>query len=207
MNKENDFNNKILEIWNKREEFEKKYHSYLFTFLNKAYELVDLSKGLYQVEKTIRLNQISLKDYVLNSEVCVFLKENNISNYSIDDLKKYMLNYEQQYSMNISSYMLALELYEQLDVIKNIEISKIEYEINMVSNLFQDISKIKQTDKEQYPVLYNNLLEQVRVISFNNNLIDANRNHYIVQIINEIFHYYLYGNKEIGIESNNAKIQ
>lgn len=64
----------------------------MFSFVTKAYELVDLSEDLYQLEHTIKLNQISLKDYILNSEICNFLKNNNINNYSIEDLKGFIQN-------------------------------------------------------------------------------------------------------------------
>ena len=64
----------------------------MFSFVTKAYELVDLSEDLYQLEHTIKLNQISLKDYILNSEICKFLKNNNINNYSIEDLKGFIQN-------------------------------------------------------------------------------------------------------------------
>lgn len=190
----------ILEIFTEKQNYDEKYNNLMFSFVTKAYELVDLSEDLYQLERTIKLNQISLKDYILNSEICSFLKNNNINNYSIEDLKEFMQKYENQNISDITSYKLALELYEKLDEIKNIENAKIDYEINRMSNILQDIRNVENIDKDKYQYLYNRLLEQIKVKYLDNNFIDDKINNYIVQILNDIFNYYLYGNKEIPID-------
>ena len=188
----------ILEIFTEKQNYDEKYNNLMFSFVTKAYELVDLSQDLYQLEHTIKLNQISLKDYILNSEICSFLKNNNINNYSIEDLREFMKKYEIQNISDITSYKLALELYEKLDEIKSIENAKIDYEINRMSNILEDISNVENIDKDKYQDLYNHLLEQIKVNYLDNNLIDDKINNYVVQILNDIFNYYLYGNKEIG---------
>ncbi len=190
----------ILEIFTEKQNYDEKYNNLMFSFVTKAYELVDLSEDLYQLEHTIKLNQISLKDYILNSEICSFLKNNNINNYSIEDLKKFMQKYEIQNISDITSYKLALELYEKLDEIKNIENAKIDYEINRMSNILEDISNVESIDKDKYQDLYNRLLEQIKVNYLDNNLIDDKINNCVVQILNDIFNYYLYGNKEIPVD-------
>ena len=190
----------ILEIFTEKQNYDEKYNNLMFSFVTKAYELVDLSEDLYQLEHTIKLNQISLKDYILNSEICNFLKNNNINNYSIEDLKRFMRKYEIQNISDITSYKLALELYERLDEIKNIENSKIDYEINRMSSILEDINNIESIDKDKYRDLYNHLLEQIKVNYLDNNLIDDKINNYVVQILNDIFNYYLYGNKEIPVD-------
>jgi len=190
----------ILEIFTEKQNYDEKYNNLMFSFVTKAYELVDLSEDLYQLEHTIKLNQISLKDYILNSDICSFLKNNNINNYSIEDLKNFMQKYESQNISDITSYKLALELYEKLDEIKNIENAKIDYEINRMSNILEDISNVKNIDKDKYQDLYNRLLEQIKVKYLDNNLIDDKINNYVVLILNDIFNYYLYGNKEIPVD-------
>jgi len=190
----------ILEIFTEKQNYDEKFNNLMFSFVTKAYELVDLSEDLYQVEHTIKLNQISLKDYILNSEICCFLKNNNTNNYSIEDLKKFMQEYETENITDITSYKLALELYEKLDEIKNIETSKINYEINRMSNILKDISNIKTINKDKYKNLYNNLLRQVKEEYLDSNLIDDKINNYVIQILNDIFNYYLYGNKEVPTE-------
>ena len=107
--------------------------------------------------------------------------------------------YENQNISDITSYKLALELYEKLDEIKNIENAKIDYEIKRMSNILEDISNVENIDKDKYQDLYNRLLEQIKVKYLDNNLIDDKINNYVVQILNDIFNYYLYGNKEIPV--------
>ena len=187
----------ILEIFTETQNYDKKYNDLMYSFITGAYELVELSNDLYQLESTIRLNKISLKDYILNSEVCKFLKMNNINNYSIDDLEKYMAKYESQ--EDIKSYHLALEVYEKLEQIEYIENTKIDYEINEMSSIFENINSIKKIDKSKYQDLYNDLLHQIKIKYLNNNLIDDKINNYVVRILNDIFNYYLYGNKEISV--------
>ena len=189
----------ILEIFAEKQNYDEKYNRLMFDFITKAYELVELSEDLYQVEHSIKLNQISLKDYILNSKICNYLKDNNFNNYSIEDLKEYMQKYENQNPSDMISYKLALELYEKLEEIKDIEKSKIDYEISRMGNLLDNVSKIESVTKDKYQALYNDLLQQVKVKYLDNNLIDDKTNNYVIQILNDIFNYYLYGNKEIPL--------
>ena len=46
----------------------------LFNFITSASELVKLSEDMYQVEKSIKLNKISLKGYILDSPCCKLLE-------------------------------------------------------------------------------------------------------------------------------------
>ena len=177
----------ILEIFAEKQKYDEKYNNLMFSFVTKAYELVDLSENLYQLEHTIKLNQISLKDYILNSEICSFLKNNDINNYSIEDLRGFMQKYENQNISDIASYKLALELYEKLDEIKNIENTKINYEINRMSNILEDINNIESIDKDKYQDLYNHLLERIKEKYLDNNLIDDKINDYVIQMLNDIF--------------------
>ena len=201
MNDVSNIKSKILEIFNEKQLADEKYHNVLFTFLTNAYELVELSKGLYQIEHNIKLNQISLKDYILNSEICIWLKENNISNYKIEDLKMFMSKYEKQTNKDISVYKLSLELYEKLEEMKNIENTKIKNELTKTSTLLTDLDKIKSIEKANYQILYNDLLQQIKTKYLDTNFIDEKAKNYFMEILNDIFSYYLYGNKEIPIEN------
>ena len=190
-------NSEIIKIFNKREELENKYNLLMNEFKTKANYLVELSLDLYQIEHTIRLNQISLKDYILNSEICIFLKENNYSNYSIDELKKYFDKYEDN-NNEIDSYRLALSLYEKLDEIKELEDGIIKLELDGLNNIFKNIYSIKNIEKDKYEELYNNLVIELKDL-FNNNLIDKEIYNNILIMFNDIFNYYLKGNKKIDL--------
>ena len=69
-----------------------------------------------------------------------------------------------------------------------------------MSNILQDISNVENIDKDKYQDLYNRLLEQIKVKYLDNNFIDDKINNYVVKILNDIFNYYLYGNKKIPID-------
>ena len=130
-----------------------------------------------------------------------YIKENNISNYKIEDLKMFMSEYEKQTNKDINVYKLALKLYEKLEEMKNIENTKIKNELTKTSTLLTDLDKIKSIEKANYQILYNDLLQQIKTKYLDTNLIDEKAKNYFMEILNDIFNYYLYGNKEIPIEN------
>lgn len=199
MNNIQNFKTNISEILTKKQKYDEEYYNLMLTFVTKAYELVDLSKDLYQVEHTIKLNQISLKDYILNSKICRVLKNNNIDNYSIEYLKDFMIKYEEQNLSDITSYKLALELYEILEEIKNVEKTKIDFEINCIGSILENVKDIENFNKDKILELYNNLLQQVRLEYLGKGLIDSRIENYIILILNDIINYYLNEDKEIPL--------
>ena len=132
-----DINNMI----NESKKYDEKYNYLLSTILSNADALVDISNGVYQIEHTIRANKISLKDYVLNSDICTILKDNNIHNYSINELRNYIARYN---SNSTISYSLALDLYEQFEKLESIEKDKVEYEVSKLKKIidFGSINKL-----------------------------------------------------------------
>lgn len=192
----------ILELFTEKQKYDKKINNTMFNFLTRAPELVDLSDDIYQIEHSIILNKISLKDYILSSELCKMLKENNIKDYSTEILKKYMVQYENKSSINIYPYKLALELYEELEELENIESIKITYEMDKLGD-YIEIKNIVNLSKKEYQNFYDTLVKKIRIEFLNNNLIDDKIYNYIIQILNDIFNYYLYGSKEIPIINEN----
>lgn len=186
-------NTEINEIIKEINLCNEKYNNMVVTFLTKASLLVNLSNDLYQIEPTIVLNKISLKDYVLNSPVCKLLEEKNIKNYSLDELKQYINDFEKQSNKDMNPYKLALELYENLEKIANLEEDTINYEIDKLSPILNNLNSIKQLNKNEYPKLYDNLIQKIK----NDLYLDNNNQNYILQILNDIFNFYLYGNKKI----------
>ena len=84
-------NVKILESYVEIDKIHDDINNKIFNFITKANELVELSEDDYQIEKTLMLNKISLKGYVLDSDLCNKLSENNINDYSINELKNYII--------------------------------------------------------------------------------------------------------------------
>ena len=196
---DNNLNVKILESYVERDKSHDDINSKMFSFITKANELVELSEDDYQIEKTLMLNKISLKGYVLDSDLCKQLSENSINDYSINELKNYIIQYEKSLNTDYSQYILALSLYELIEDIEKQVDSKIELEINELSNIIQSISDIKNTDKTNYENLYYNFKSQLDDC-FKENKLDEKSYGICIQILNDIFNFYISGYPNIPDE-------
>ena len=124
----NDLSLKILESYVEIDKIHDEINNKIFNFITKANELVELSEDDYQIEKTLKLNKISLKAFILDSSCCITLKDNNIIDYSIKDLKGYLMQYEQSKNEDYSKYYLAVSLYENVEDIERLVDKKITLE-------------------------------------------------------------------------------
>lgn len=192
-------NVKILESYVEIDKIHDDINNKIFNFITKANELVELSEDDYQIEKTLMLNKISLKGYVLDSDLCNKLSENNINDYSINELKNYIIQYERSFDTDYSQYLLALSLYELIEDVEKQVDSKIELEISELSNIIQSISDIKNTDKTNYENLYYNFKSQLDDCFKENKL--AEKSYGIcIQILNDIFNFYISGYPDVPDE-------
>lgn len=192
-------NVKILESYVEIDKIHDDINNKIFNFITKANELVELSEDDYQIEKTLMLNKISLKSYVLDSDLCNKLSENNINDYSINKLKNYILQYERSFDTDYSQYLLALSLYELIEDVEKQVDSKIELEISELSNIIQSISDIKNTDKTNYENLYYNFKSQLDDC-FKEKKLDEKSYGICIQILNDIFNFYISGYPNIPDE-------
>ena len=192
-------NVKILESYVEIDKIHDDINNKIFNFITKANELVELSEDDYQIEKTLMLNKISLKGYVLDSDLCNKLSENNINDYSINELKNYIIQYEKSFDTDYSQYLLALSLYELIEDVEKQVDSKIELEISKLSNIIQSISNIKNTDKTNYENLYYNFKSQLDDC-FKENKLDEKSYGICIQILNDIFNFYISGYPNIPDE-------
>ena len=195
--------NNILEIYNDKQKYDEQINSLMLDFMTKANELVEKSNDMYQIEHSIRLNEISLKDYILRSDFCVLLKQNNVVDYTIEELEQYMNNYEYQNSeFDMYKYKLALSLYKELEKIKQIIDKKIDMEVSRIENIINSINEIKNiNNKGEYQNLFNKVNIEIKQKYIDTNIIDDTASNYINQIINDIFNYYIDGYKNILITS------
>lgn len=195
--------NNILEIYNDKQKYDEQINSLMLDFMTKANELVEKSNDMYQIEHSIRLNEISLKDYILRSDFCVLLKQNNVVDYTIEELEQYMNNYEYQNSeFDMYKYKLALSLYKELEKIKEIIDKKIDMEVSRIENIINSINGIKNiNNKGEYQNLFNKVNIEIKQKYIDTNIIDDTTSNYINQIINDIFKYYIDGYKNILITS------
>jgi hypothetical protein len=192
-------NVKILESYVEIDKIHDNINKKMFDFITKANELVELSEDDYQIEKTLKLNKISLKGYVLDSDPCVQLSENNITNYSIDELKNYLIQYEKEYNNECLKYLLALALYEQIGQIEELVDSKIDLEIKELSKIISDINSISNMDKSEYERLYTNFKNQLDE-HYKNQKLDEKSYSICIQILNDIFNFYISGYPNIPSE-------
>lgn len=192
-------NVRILESYVEIDKIHDDINNKIFNFITKANELVELSEDDYQIEKTLMLNKISLKGYVLDSDLCNKLSENNINDYSINELKNYIIQYERSFDTDYSQYLLALSLYELIEDVEKQVDSKIELEISELNNIIQNISDIKNTDKTNYENLYYNFKSQLDDC-FKENKLDEKSYGICIQILNDIFNFYISGYPNIPDE-------
>lgn len=188
----NNLNVKILESYVEINKINDDINKTMFNFIIKANELVELSEDVYQIEKTLLLNKISLKGYILDSELCIQLNENNITDYSIDELRQYLEQYEKAYNTDCLKYLLALSLYEQVEQIEKLVDSKIELEKKELNSIISDINTISNIDKSRYEKLYiitKNQLDDY----YKNEKLDDKSYSICIQILNDIFNFYISG--------------
>lgn len=190
-------NEKIIEIYQKKEKADEKITNLINDFLTKAHELVTLSNDFYQIEKTIRLNKISLKDYLLNSEICKYLEETNNVFYTLNDLKRYITTYEKVNNMELTSYTMAINLYEELEKIEKLEDRKIEYELENLIPFIKDLENLKSLTSD-YQTLYNSCLNNLKIAYLDKGLISQSNYQYLRYILADIFNYYENGHLKIS---------
>ena len=192
-------NVKILESYVEIDKIHDDINNRLFNFITKANELVELSEDDYQIEKTLLLNKISLKGFVLDSDFCAQLAQNNIVDYSINELKNYLFQYEKTYNTDCFKYHLALSLYEQAEQIEILVNSKIDLEIKELNYIILDINTISSIDKSEYEKLYINSKNQLDDYYRNGKLADKSYN-ICIQMLNDIFNFYIRGYPNIPDE-------
>lgn len=183
---------KMFEVYEKIESLNNEIDGSLTDFIIHANQLVELSEDDYQIEKTIRLNKISLKDYILNSSCCLTLKENNITHYFLEELEQFLIQYEERFHEDLSRYYLAISLYQQLENIESLVDSKIEMEITAVSYYYGDIQFIKKHDKKEYETLYGAIKEAI-AIDYKHDKLTHQEYLIYIKLVDDIFEFYNIG--------------
>ena len=195
----NDLNLKVLESYVEIDKIHDDINNKMFNFITRATELVELSEDDYQIERTLKLNKISLKGFVLDSSCCINLNMNNITNYSIQELKNYLMKYENKFNEDYSKYYLAISLYELVEEIENLVDSKINLEIESLSKIIPNINVIKDIDKAKYEEIYFNSKNQLNE-HFKNLKLDEKNYNICIGILNNIFNFYIGGYPSIPDE-------
>lgn len=202
---DNNYSTTILESYLEVENYNKKYSEKLFNFITRCSELEELSEHKYEIQKSLELNKIYFQGYILDSDICNYLKENTNSNYSIEQLRNFINQYENNSNEDLYSYHLALELYELADDIEQIVDDKIEYEMKKIYALTTLIENIENINSNNYEMLYLKIKKELTDNYLNKNLIDDKVFGICIQMLNDIFNYFITGYFDIPDEYlNNA---
>ena len=135
----------------------------------------------------------------MDSSCCINLNMNNIINYSIQELKAYLMQYENKYNEDYSKYYLAVSLYELIEEIENLIDSKISLEIENLSRIIPNIKSIKEIDKAKYEEVYFNSKNYINEY-FKNLKLDEKTYDICIQSLNNIFNFYISGYPNIPDE-------
>lgn len=180
----------VKEIILKVSAYNKQIEEQLEDFTTGCYTLKETSAGKYQVQKTTRLNKIYLQGYILDSKLCRQFKANNITNYSLTNLKDYITKNYNNLDTDYASYYQALSLYEKANNLEELIDDKIELEIDLLSNYEKDIEKLKYQElkKEQLVAFYKEIKEKL-VKKLTNNIMASQTKNSILIILNDVFEF------------------
>lgn len=197
---EKNYSTSILETYIEVEKYNQQINEKLFNFITKCSELEELSGHKFEIQKTIELNKIYFQGYVLDSEICKYLKGNMVNNYSIKQLRNFINQYENKFNKDLSSYYIALELYELADSIEDLIDDKVEFELKKLSELVNVIGEIENINSNEYENLYNKVKNEIFSKYLKLNLIDYKSFSICTQMINDIFNYFISGYIDIPDE-------
>lgn len=182
--------NSINELYNYHIDFENVFINYLSEFYNEAEKLVALSNGKYQIEKNIKLNKISIKGYILDSDI---IKKINLDEFRLFELKQYLNNIKSDDKYNI---MAAIKLYEILDNMEQVELNQISNSLYYIQMITGSLFEEEIEDKGNLSTIYNNLLNIINNYKKSNILNDDLYNKTIC-CLNFLFNYYINGSRKI----------
>lgn len=184
----------VKEIILKVSAYNKQIGEQLEDFTTGCYTLKETSAGKYQVQKTTILNKIYLQGYILDSKLCRQFKANNITNYSLTNLRDYITKNYNNLDTDYTSYYQALSLYEKANNLEELIDDKIELEIDLLSNYEQDIEKLKYQElkKEQLVAFYKEIKEKL-VKKLTNNIMASQTKNTIFIILNDVFEFFWSG--------------
>ena len=169
---------------------ENNFNNTLTVFCDSVSDLVNLSNGKYQIENTIKLNKVSVKGYILESD---FVKKLNTKGFKLKELKDYLVE------MNVKDnddLVIAIKIYELLDQLDTIE----KNEINDLIDYIQIITGIsireEVSHKNNLAGLYSSLSNKINEYE-SDKLIDEFLKNKFLDCLNVLFNYAINGSRKI----------
>lgn len=208
---------KILQTAIEKLNHDKKYKDNMAKFIEDGQELTLLSDNVYQIEESIELNKISLKGYILESDLCKDLEEQGVENYTLNDLKIYLDKYKAN-GINMLEIEKAISLYENIENIESLENEGINSLARNLGDIFGKklLSKYNETietkndgeiiinhiskTREQYENDQKKVLEKIDELYVSDGILDRNAKQYATEMVNQVFNYYKNGNKKIEFQ-------
>lgn len=181
----------INELYNNYLKDEEIITSFLSSFYDDANNLESLSGGKYKPEKSISLNKISIKGFILESEIVKQITATYGSDLKLSQIKQYL---NSNNNIENESIIVAIKLYdllEQIEKAEENEMYNIKYYIQLITN------KIFDDTKEEVNSLYSNL--QLIVNEYlKSNIISEEENKKFMYCLNILFNYYINGSRNIS---------
>lgn len=200
-NNESNYSITILETYIEIEKYNQIINQKIYNLISKAKELEEASDDDYELQKTLEDNKIFLRGYILESNVPTMLEEVNQTNYSMDQLRDFMKNYEKQNPNEyFYSYYLAFDLYNMIDEVKEIVNQKMDCEMDLFNELNISTDGLSDISKNEYESFYNEIKDKLSSELLNKNLIDDKIFNLCIQILNDIFNFYISGYPDIPDE-------
>lgn len=193
----------ILESYIVIDKYNRSINEKIYSFMTKSKKLEEVSDNDYKIQKSLEMNKIFFRGYILESSVPMMLEEVNQTNYTMEQLKNFMKNYENQnQNEKFYPYYLAFDLYDMVDEIEELVDKKIDYEMELFNNINISVDKLFDINKDEYESYYVEIKNRLSSELLNKNLIDDKIYNLCIQILNDIFNYYISGYPDIPIDSN-----
>lgn len=166
------------------------YTQTLYQFLQSGNELVELTDDLYQIEKTLELNRISIKGMILDSNLCKWLDQAGIK-YTLTDLRKYLNEQYNNENIDVEVINKEINLYETIDNLIRFENNQIDQMASLIGNIINDNVLLKRIKNKN--IIHENKSNVVNKISnlLKDEVLDLFTHKLLENMVSQIFNNYL----------------
>ena len=185
---------KILQLKIYKINEDNKYFDLLNKFLKTSDIMIEKSNGIYQLEETIKLNKISLKGYILESDFCKKLSDDGIENFTLDELKKYLLEYKSD--IDIENISIAINMYETISKLESIENNEVKVMLENLEKIYNDKLRYNLINEEELDSKYNIIINDINN-KYDSKILDEISKNCLIEIVNKIFDYHKNGKRKI----------
>ena len=197
------------------------YNKFKEKYKVEGQQLEELTNHKFVLDTNIITTEIRLRNYLVNSELNIYLNEQNIKSCTFDEL----LNHANTLAKTNPQFkpatiQLAIQFYQTIEKLGKIERDEVTTiaiglsEIlgqNLISEYDNSIvvdgknpGKIKSTERT-IPQLLKNKMDSLLKIEQLRDILGDQACEYACQMIDQVFEYYINGNKEIELSEQLTK--